>query len=75
VRYDLKQVQELCAELGLRSSVVVEKPADWAEVDLGGDTVLCVVNAAHDKDCLVGFKGTAGTFMTISSSKTGMARL
>jgi hypothetical protein len=62
VRYELKQVQELCGELGLRSSVVVEEPAEWAEVDLGGDAVLCFVNAAHDKDCLVGFKGTGWHF-------------
>ena len=62
MRYELKQVQELCGELGLRSSVVVEEPAEWAEVDLGGDAVLCFVNAAHDKDCLVGFKGTGWHF-------------
>ena len=58
MRYDLKQVEELCGQLGLRSRVVLEELDEWAEVDLGGQAVLCFVNAEYDKDCLVGFKGT-----------------
>jgi len=62
MRYDLKQIQELCGQLGLRSSVVVEEPAECARVDLGGHAVLCFVNAEDDEDCLVGFKGTGWHF-------------
>ena len=62
MRYDPKQVQELCGQLGLRSSVVVEGAAEWAEVDLGGQAVLCFVNAEHDKECLIGFKESGWHF-------------
>jgi hypothetical protein len=57
--YDLRLIRELCGELGLRSRLV---PDDSVEVDLGGDTVLCFVNAEDEKDCLVGFKGTGWHF-------------
>ena len=53
MRYDLKLVQELCDELGLRNAFA----DDVVEVDLGAGAVLCFVNAEQERDCLVGFKG------------------
>ena len=62
MRYDLKQVQELCSEFGLQSKLLSDAGAEWVEVDLGEQAVLCFVNAAEDKDCLIGFKGTGWHF-------------
>ena len=62
MRYDLKQVQELCGYLGLHCRLVSDAHAEWVEVDLGQQAVLCLVNAEHDKDCLIGFKGTGWHF-------------
>lgn len=58
MRYDLKQVEKVCTELGLRCRIVSEESTDRAEIDLGEQAVLCLVNAEHDRDCLIGFKGT-----------------
>ena len=55
MRYDLQLIQELCAELQLRSTPVSAQEVD---VDLGGGAVLCFINSEQDRDCLVGFEGT-----------------
>ena len=55
MRYELQLIQELCAELQLRSTAV---SAEEVAVDLGGGAVLSFINSEHDQDCLVGFKDT-----------------
>lgn len=46
----------------MESRLLSDAHAEWVEIDLGRQAVLCFVNAVQDKDCLIGFKGTGWHF-------------
>ena len=62
MRYNLEEVRQLCQQLGLPNKTVSDESAEWVEIDLGGESVLSVVNSQEEKDCLVGFNNTGWHF-------------
>jgi hypothetical protein len=55
VRYDLKLIHDLCAEVGFCCHIRSE---DRVEIELGKDAKLIFMNSVRDEDCLVCFEGT-----------------
>ena len=68
MRNDLKQIHELCSDIGLTSTV--RSPEELA-IELADGVVLCFRSADKEKDCFVQFEGTPwhnhGNFIFVDS--------